>query len=252
MRIGCAEFAVPGRTLWEKLEFLERQKLWLELANDGAKTLKDVKSLLANYRVEIRSLQAYRQHELNLLAKDESERKAAKAHIEETIRFAGEIGAGNVVVVTGYGAPGVIDPRKVLKESLKEFSQLGEEIGVTIGLEPLGAKTSFLPRVGDVAGFLKELSLANIRIVMDTMHTFSAGDDPTEVFKENSSIIAEIQLRDTESRAPGRGEIEFKKLGKLLNNYRGLVCLEYRPGENPERELLDAVSFVNGIISEAR
>ncbi|MFN4132756.1 MAG: sugar phosphate isomerase/epimerase family protein [Candidatus Hadarchaeales archaeon] len=252
MRLGCAEFAVPGETLREKLNFLEQKKLWLELANDGKKSLVDVKSLLSSYKVEVRSVQAYRQHEFQLLAAGEKEREMARKHVAETINFAGEIGAEHAVVVTGYGGPGVEAPERVLAELLKEFSGAGEERGVKVGLEALGAKTSFLPRVDEVATFLKRLSLANVGIVLDTMHAYSAGENPAEIFERNSPIITEVQLRDVGSRAPGKGEIDFKKLGKLLRDYSGLLCLEYHPVENPEKELMEATSFIGEVISGAR
>lgn len=249
MRVGCVEPAVPGKTLEEKMEFLEAVGLWLELANDGTKTLDEIVSLLSIYKIDIKSVQAYQQHEVQLLAADEQEREAARTHVNETIKMAGEIGAKHVVVVAGYGSPGVAAPKDVFSMMLREFSALGEEFGVKIGLEPLGIKSSFLSEVEEAIAFLNELSVENVGIVVDTMHVISAGDDPAEILEKHRPFITEIQLRDTGSRAPGKGEIEFSRLGERLVDYFGLVCLEYKPTEDPRKELLEALDFIRHITS---
>jgi len=58
--LGCAEFAVPGDTLEDKLRVLESHEMWLELVNDGfdEKRLKEILKILSNFNTSIESVQA--------------------------------------------------------------------------------------------------------------------------------------------------------------------------------------------------
>ncbi len=237
MDLGCAEFAVPGRRLEEKLAILERRRMWLELANDGKKSFEDIKEALVTHSVPVWSVQAFRQHELQLLSSDRAERSKAREHVEETIRLAAEIGARNVVVVTGYGKPGVPKPREYCFELFSDFGLMGGELGVGISIESLGEKTSFLPKASEVHELVKELALSNVGLLVDTMHVFSGGEDPAVVIENCLRGVNEIQLRDTDSMPPGGGTIEFGKIVKIVKKkFRGLVCIEYKPGKDPNAD----------------
>jgi sugar phosphate isomerase/epimerase len=231
--LGCVEFAVPGDGLQEKLEVLERRGMWLELANDGNKRVGEVRELLATHSVPVRSVQAYRQHEFQLLAPERGERELARRHVEETIRMAAELGAKNTVVVICYGTPGVKAPRKACLGLFRDFGALGEELGTLISIESLGTKTSFLPTASEVHWLIREVASENLRLLIDTMHIWSCGEDPARVIETYALEAGEVQLRDTGSRPPGRGEMDFTPILGSLRGFGGLVCLEYRPGRNP-------------------
>jgi sugar phosphate isomerase/epimerase len=233
MGCGCVEFAIPGDTLKEKLEVLESRGMWLELANDGKKHVKEIREVMASYQVPIKSVQAFRQHELQLLSADLEERNLAYRHITETIRMAAELGAENVVVVVGYGSPGVEKPEEACLNFFKEFGALGKELGVFISIEPLGSKTSFLPTVSDISQLIRKSISENLRLLIDTMHVESCGENPAEIIRIYSGEAEEVQLRDTDSKPPGKGKIDFEAVLASLQRFQGLVCLEYKPGQDP-------------------
>lgn len=243
--LGCVEFAVPGTTLNEKLLFLESWGMWLELANDGTRSTREVLGSLRTTETRILSVQAYGLHRMQLLSWDRAERSAALGHVRETIEMASEIGAGHVVTTISYGSPGVPDALDRCVRMFKELGRYGEEFGVVVGLEPLGKnRTSFLPGLRDVVDLVRRIGSEHVRPMADTMHIYDNGDPVREVIEENLELLSEVQLRDTDSRPPGSGGMDFGPIMDALSGYGGLVCLEYRMGPDPVEDFKRAVCAV--------
>jgi len=251
---GCVEFAVPGGTLEEKLERLEDRGMWLELANNGGRGTEEVLSALSNYRVPIKSVQANLLHELRMLSDVKTERAAAMKHVEETLLMASELGAENVVTTLAYGKPRAKYPRRLAIENYKSFGRLAKELGVTVSIEPLGRNRSpFLPGVEEVRDLIDELGMTHVRLMADTMHIHDNGDDVYATIAENVGEISELQLRDTDSKPPGQGRLDFVRvMEKVKNGFKGLLCIEYKPGKDQEAEFAKACDFVADVISAAR
>ncbi len=252
--LGCVEFAVPGDTLEDKLRTLESHRMWLELVNDGEKPLKDILDLIPCFNTSIESVQAYQLHELQLLGANENERRAAARHVEDTIKMASEVSAKNVVVTITYGMPKVKKPREKCVELFKHFGKLGRELDVLVSIEPLSRdRTTFLPSVAEVHRLVRDVGSSHVRLMVDTMHVHDNGENVAEVVREYFSEISELQLRDTGSKVPGQGSINFASLLKVIREkFEGLVCLEYRPGPNPSSDFDQARKFVAGLISAVR
>lgn len=246
MDIGCAEFAVPGDTLEEKLRTLESHGMWLELVNDGKRQVEDILGAQSSFSVPIKSVQAYLQHEMNMLSADTQESEAAVSYVEETIRAASALGAQNVVVIITYGEPKIEEPKKKSVELFKRFGKLAEDVGVTVSAEPLGqSKTTFIPSATDVLQLVREVNSSRVQLMIDTMHVHSTGQNPSEVIKESTSEISEIQLRDTNSKPPGRGTIDFTSIMNVIHRkFEGLLCLEYHPSSDPRKDLESALKTV--------
>lgn len=246
MDLGCAEFAAPGDTLEDKLRTLESHGMWLELANDGKKQTEDILKVQPNFNVPIKSVQAYLQHEMNMLSADAGEREAAIHHVEETIELASAVGAQNVVVVITYGEPGVNNSRKRCIELLRRFGELGGELDITVSIEPLGRlRTTFLPGAFEVLQLIQEVESERVRLMIDTMHVHSNGQNPAKVIEELAPEISEIQLRDTDSKPPGQGSINFGPVLKVVREkFRGLLCLEYRPGSDPHTDFTNTLEIL--------
>jgi sugar phosphate isomerase/epimerase len=254
LNLGCAEFAVPGVTLEEKLKVLESRGVWLELVNDCRKQARDVLNAQKSFGAPIESVQAYLLHELEMLGENETQRKAAARHVEDTIKLASEVGAKNVVVTIAYGEPKIENPRKKCIELFRNFGKLGEEFNVTISIEPLGRdRTSFLPSVPEVHRLVQDIGSDHVRLMADTMHIYNSEKNVADVVRKYVAEIMELQLRDTGSRPPGLGKIDFVPILKLVREkFRGLICLEYKPGPDPDADFNHAIKFVGRAISAAR
>lgn len=251
---GCVEFAVPGGTLEDKLGVLESRGMWLELANDGGRKLKDISGALSSFKTPIKSIQANLLHKLKMLGDSKVEHNTAVWHVEETIRLASAVGARNVVTTLAYGEPAAKDPRRVSVETYKKFGRLAEELDVTVSIEPLGKnRTNFLPGMSDVYDLIREVDSTHVRLMADTMHTHDNEDDVYDVIVEYIDEISELQLRDTDSKPPDQGSINFEKVMKVVRKkFNGLLCLEYKPGPNPSTDFIQACDFVADLISAVR
>jgi len=251
--LGCTEFAVPGKTLEDKLRTLESRGMWLELVNDGKKLLKDVLGVLQSFDTSIESVQAYMLHKLQMLSAEEKERKVAVRHVEETIKMASGVGAKNVVTTIAYGEPTIENPREKCVELFKHFGKLGEEFNVVVSVEPLGRdRTTFLPSVSGVHRLVQDVGSAHVRLMADTMHIHTNGENVAEVVGKYASEIMELQLRDTDSRPPGQGKIDFAPVLKVVREkFKGLVCLEYQPSPDSLADFASAIETTK-IISAAR
>jgi len=256
MVLGCAEFAVPGNTLEDKLRMLEPRGMWLELVNDGLTDhrLKEISEVLPSFNVSIRSVQANLLRDLRLLGAREEDREIAVHHVEETMKLASRVGAQNIVAVATYGEPSVKNPIEKCIEAFKHFGRLGAELGLTVSIEALGKnRTKFLPSVSDVCSLVQKVGSDHVRPMADTMHIYDNGENVVEVLKEHASELMELQLRDTDSRPPGRGVIDFTSVLRVARErFRGLMCLEYMPGSDPYADFVRAYDFVNKLIAAVR
>ncbi|MBS3815271.1 MAG: sugar phosphate isomerase/epimerase [Hadesarchaea archaeon] len=245
MDLGCAEFSTPGRTLKEKLGVLEKNGMWLELVNDD-RDFSELPETLASYDTSIKSVQAYQLHDLQFLSKDKGERKAAVKHVEESLELASRINAENVIVVIAYGAPEISNPGEKCVEIFRKLGRVAEDYGVTASLEPLGIdRTSFLPTMSEVHNLVREVDSPGIRLMADTMHIHVNENDVASVINEYASELTEVQLRDTDSKPPGKGEINFEEVLKVIRDeFNGLLVLEYKISSNSNEDLSEELEYV--------
>ncbi len=225
------------------------------MVNDGLdqKRLKNILEILPNFNTQIESVQAYLQHDLRMLSAKDKDRKAAVHHAEETIKIASAVGAQNVVAVVTYGKPTIKNPREKCIKIFRHFGKLGAEFNVVISIEPLGGnRTTFLPSISEVYDLVQDVGSDHVRLMADTMHIHANGENVAETVREYATEIMELQLRDTDSRPPGQGSIDFGPVLKVVRKkFRGLTCLEYQPGLNPQVEFTKALEATK-IISAAR
>jgi len=251
--LGCTEFAVPGDTLEDKLRVLESHEMWLELVNDGfdEKRLKNILEILSNFNTSIESVQAYLQHDLRMLSAKDRDRKAAVRHMEETIKIASAVRAQNVVAVVTYGKPMIRNPREKCIKIFKHFGKLGAEFNVVISIEPLGRNgTTFLSSISEVYDLVQDVGSDHVRLMADTMHIHANGEDVVETIREYAAEIMELQLRDTDSKPPGQGNIDFAPVLKVVREkFKGLTCLEYQPGLDPHADFTKALDTMAKITS---
>jgi len=252
MDLGCAEFAVPGGTLGEKLKMLEPRGMWLELVNDGLTDcrLREISGTLPSFNVPVRSVQANLLRYLRLLGAREKDREIAVRHVEETMELASRVGAQNVVTVATYGKPTVKNPVEKCINTFKHLGRLGAELGVTVSIEALGKnRTEFLPSMSEVCSLVRRVGSDHVRPMADTMHIHDNGEDVVEVLRVYASELVELQLRDTDSKPPGQGIIDFASVLRIARErFRGLTCLEYVPSSDPRADFVGACDFVGDLL----
>jgi len=173
--------------------------------------------------------------------------------MEETIKIASAVGAQNVVAVVTYGKPTIKNPREECIKLYRHFGKLGAEFNVVISIEPLGRnRTTFLSSISEVYDLVQDVGSDHVRLMADTMHIHANEEDVAETIRKYAAEIMELQLRDTDSRPPGQGSIDFGPVLKVVREkFRGLTCLEYQPGLDSQADFARALE-VTKVISAAR
>lgn len=234
--MGCVEYCLPGSTLEEKLRVCKRHKLWLELVNKEERDL----GLLSSCDVKVKTVQAYLLHRYSLIGRERAERRAAWEHIRSTIEAAAEVGARYVLTVPSYGFEFTEHSYERCTGAFKNIAAFAQEYDVALLIEALSpSRTSFLPSLAEVSSFIASLNLDNIALAGDTCHALSSGEDVL-AFR---SQVAELHLRDSYSRPPGKGMVDFAPI--LRAHPWPQLCLEYK--DNTEEALKGALAFLNSI-----
>lgn len=220
-RLGCAETCLSGK-LEKKLEILGELGLWLELVNTGQRDL----SVLESYEVEVRTVQAYKLHELPWLSKKKEMRESADRHVLESVRIGEKIGAEYVLTVASYGFDLMKRPRE---ECIENYRKISKETDLVILIEALSPRqTSFLPSLSEVAELVGEIARDNVGLAADTWHVKESSEDVAEALRRSGQEIIELHLRDTNSKPPGKGRLNFEEVLKACTP--PLLCLEFRTG----------------------
>ncbi len=231
--LGCSERCLDGE-LRDKLSLLEKLGLWLELTNTELRDL----SILDSYDVEVKTVQAYLLHELHWLSSERSMRKAAFEHVLDSIKLAEEVGIEYVLTVPTYGFDIMVNPRE---ECVANYRKISKDTHLDILIEALSPnQTEFLPTLTEVAGLIAEIDRDNIGLAADTWHIKESTVDVADTLNELDTEVVEIHLRDTDSKPPGNGTMDFKKI--LGASSPRLMCLEFSTG--PKENLMEAIAHL--------
>ena len=239
MPLGAVDLVLELEGVEDVLSIFETLGLWMELARFRATEVFD------SYGVEVRSVQAYRLHELSIVSPHRGERIAAMEHIRERIEHASALGAKRVVTVPAYGYHHARNARQICVESLRELASYASDYGVDVAVEALSSRrTSFLPSLREVVALVREIDRENVRAMGDTMHIHDAGENVAEVLAEYGGELVELHLKDSGGLPPGRGTIDFQQV--LSRELNADLCLEYAGGG--EDALREAAGFIRSLL----
>jgi sugar phosphate isomerase/epimerase len=133
----------------------------------------------------------------------------------EALRWAGEAGAGALIVYSGARACHTFNhARRLFRDALRELVPMAEELGVTLAVEPMhphcAREFTFLHCFDDTLAMLDGVDHPRVKMVFDTYHLGLSADLldrlPTLVDR-----IALVQLGDAKS--PPNGEQNRCRLG---------------------------------------
>jgi deoxyribonuclease-4 len=151
------------------------------------------------------------------------------------LKYGAAMGAKGVVVHVGKYTKQ--DPEKALETMMENLLKVAEEATLSCPLlleTPAGQGTELLTKPEDFVGCIKGLDHPNLKICVDTCHTFACGHNPLtyiqNILTESSNLIKLIHYND--SKAPcgsrvdrhafcGSGEIGFVLMEKIAK-----VCSE--------------------------
>ena len=187
--------------------------------------------------------------DVNVAAASPGMRRYSVGLLADSVRLAGDLGAGAVVV--GPGKPNPLFPMPAAEMAAHFFTALDElvpvarEAGVALWAENM--PFAFLPLAGQLMDALKEYGDASIGVVYDVANAVFAGEDPVDGLRRVRSRLRLVHLSDTSREVyrhdpVGHGVVDFAALPAALDEvgYREPAVLELITAD-PDREIPESV-----------
>lgn len=184
-----------------------------------------------------------------------------KWRVEYSLRcidMAAALGSPCISVTSGRMIPGTSpeESLKLLKDSVAELAEYGEERGVRIGMEY--EPGLLVERFEELATLIDEVDSDYFGANLDLGHSHVLGEDPETVVRGLSPRIFHIHIEDIRSRKhyhliPGEGDMDFGMLFAILKRhaYAGFVTVElYTYPHQPEYAAARALKHLRSVAPE--
>ena len=174
LRLSCQEGVAPGKSLTEKLDFLEAHGFeGIEPGGKGlAARVEEYRKALQGRKIKVSAVCAGFQGVL--ISDVEEERTKALASMKEVLTVAGALGAVGMIIVPAFHNQtklGHQEARELLVKLLPELGTHAQQAGTRILLEPLNRQEChFLRQVADGAAICRDVNHPGIALMGDFWH----------------------------------------------------------------------------------
>jgi sugar phosphate isomerase/epimerase len=237
MQIAIREGMAPGKTLQERLTWLETVDIdGIELhAGSMQLPLDEVREVFAGSSRKVSAIEGIPR----LLAPEPAVREEAKVQIRERLALAGDLGAVGVLIVPQFGrGPALPDlspwmsgeamERELLLSQLLELSPVAEAHGVKLFLEPLNRYEAYMVNRVEQGAELAALASPQVATMADFFHMGIEEVDIAAAIRDNAAHVIYVHVADTNRAQPGFGHHDFRPGFAALKEigYDGWLVLE--------------------------
>lgn len=240
MKIAAQEGMVPGRTLAEKLENLEKYGYeGIEFGGGGIEGRQD-EIIKATSASKVKPSTICAGYGGCLLDPSRDQRELAMSDIKKLLKVAANIGAVGLIMVPIFGGPRIPDlsPYKSVRQLemellitlLKELGDYAKEVGSVVLVEPLNRyETHFINRLEQGVEVCKQVNSPNVKIMADFFHMSIEERDIPKSIESAGEYIYHIHLADSTRLLPGYGHTDFKSAFAALkkvgfDKYMAMEC----------------------------
>jgi D-psicose/D-tagatose/L-ribulose 3-epimerase len=164
---------------------------------------------------------------LNTVDDDAGVRAKARAHWEECIKTAAEMGgkliAGPLYAPVGY-LPGRRRTPEEWRRAVECFQALGpvlEDSGVALAIEPLNRyETYFLNTAADAARLCKEINHPSIGILFDTYHANIEEKHVSDAILQAGPYLHHFHACENDRGTPGSGHVPWPAVFESLHKVK--------------------------------
>jgi sugar phosphate isomerase/epimerase len=234
LRLSCQEGVAPGRTLTEKLDFLEEhgfEGLEVGGGNLGAR-VEELRKALDGRKIRVSAICAG--FKGVIISEDEAVRQQALVSMKEILTAAGALDSTGLIIVPAFHNQtklGHQESRDLLIKLLPELGAHASQAGTRILLEPLNRREChFLRQVSDAAAICRDVNSPGIAVMGDFWHMTWEETCDLSAFLSARRYLHHVHIASRKTRnVPGEDEGDdyrdgFK--GLKLIGYRGFVSLE--------------------------
>jgi D-psicose/D-tagatose/L-ribulose 3-epimerase len=172
---------------------------------------------------------------MNIISDDAAVRQKSRAHMEDCVKVAAEVGA-KLIVGPLYSPVGLLPGRRrnnnEWKWAVECYQSLGDTLAkndVTIALEPLNRfETYFLNLTSDAVKLVSEINHPNVGILFDTFHANIEEKDVGAALLTAGKHLKHVHTCENDRGTPGSGNVQWGGVFKALRTlgYDGWLTIE--------------------------
>lgn len=228
LRLSCQEGVAPGRSLTEKLDFLEANGF--EGIEPGGRGLpgrvEEFKKALAGRKIKLSAVCAGFQGVL--ISESEEVRKQAIATTKEILTAAGALGSTGMIVVPAFHNQtklGHQEGRELLVKLLGDLGAHAAAAGTKILLEPLNRQEChFLRQVADAAAICRDVNHPGVALMGDFWHMTWEETSDFAAFVAAGKYLQHVHCASRKERkVPGEDEGD-----NYVDGMKGLKWIGYQ------------------------
>jgi sugar phosphate isomerase/epimerase len=234
LRLSAQEGVAPGKSLTEKLDFLEAQGFeGFEPGGGGlAKRVEELQQALQGRKIKISAICGG--FKGVLISEQEAVRQTAIESMKEILTAAGALGSTGMIMVPAFNNQtklGHQEARELLVKLLAELGDHAHQVGTRVLLEPLNRREChFLRQVPDGAAICRDVNNPGVALMGDFWHMTWEETSDMAAFVAAAKYLHHVHMASRKTRKmPGEDEGDnyvdgFK--GLRLIGYQDFVSLE--------------------------
>ncbi len=240
LKLSCQEGRIPGKTLPEKLDFLEKHGFeGIEPSGrDLPKRVEEYRKALSGRKVRVSAVCAG--FKGVPCSEKEEVRQEAMTTIKEILTAAGALGSTGMIVVPAFNKQTQLGHKECRELCLQILPDLGEharKAGTRLLLEPLNRKEAyFLRQVADAAAICRDVNHEGIACMGDFWHMTWEETSDMGAFLSAGKYLRHVHIASRKNRkVPGEDAGD-----NYVDGFRGLKYIGYQ----------DYVSFECGVAGD--
>jgi len=237
LRLSCQDSVAPGRTIAEKLDFLEANGFdaFEPHGKDLPKTAEELQAALRGRKIKIGVVCGGMQG--CLISDEEEARRTGMESLKEVFTVAGALGATGVIMVPARPKQtklGHWEARELLVQVLPELGDHAQKAGLHVLLEPLNRREChFLRQVADGAAICRDVNHPGVCVMGDFWHMTWEETSDMAAFVAGGKYLRHVHMASRKTRKmPGEDAGD-----NYVDGFRGLKLIGYQ----------DLVSFECGV-----
>ena len=229
LRLAAQEGVAPGKTLTEKLDWLEGNGFegFEPGGRDLSKRVDELQKALSNRKIRISAICAG--FDGWLIADQENVRNQAMSSMKEILTAAGALGSTGMIIVPAFNNQPSLpywDARELLvNKLLPELGDHAHKAGTRVLMEPLNrGECHFLRLVADGAAICRDVNHPGIALMGDFWHMTKEEPSDFAAFVSGGKYIHNVHIASRKTRkTPTEDEGD-----NYIDGFRGLKAIGYQ------------------------
>jgi sugar phosphate isomerase/epimerase len=228
LKMSCQEGVAPGKTLTEKLDFMEKHGIeGIEPGGKGlASRVEEFQKALQGRPIKVSAICAG--FSGVLISEQETVRKQAIDSMKEILTAAGALGSTGLIIVPAFHKQTTLghqESRELLLKLLPELGGHALKSNARMLLEPLNRREAhFLRQVADAAAICRDSNNAGICCMGDFWHMTWEETSDLGAFISAGKYLHHVHMASRKTRnMPGEDEGD-----NYLDGFRGLKAIGYQ------------------------